>query len=123
MNKDYKARSIIIYGDENADSRHSFDSLSLKQLDALITNDFIHPHDCHNYSPSVSDFMEFMKKYTGVVAIGHTVGPERSDYRVSLEGLRFSGEVSKQMLLDFVDLCRRADEFAVSDDSLYAWWD
>lgn len=129
FNKDYESRNEIIFGDKDTDSKswlggtRRFESLSLKQLNALIQNDFIDLEDCQNYSPSVGDFLDFMKKYPAVVAHGYAVSHKRDDYRVSLEGVSFGGKVTMKMLLDFVYLCRHADEFHASEEELYAWWD
>jgi hypothetical protein len=130
LNKDYKSRNEIIFGDDDADSNDNwlggtrrFDSLNLEQLHALIRNEFIDLEDCQNYSPSVGDFLDFMKKYPEVEAHGYAVSHKRDDYRVSLEGIRFGGKVTMKMLLDFVHLCRHADEFHADEKGLYAWWD
>jgi len=129
LNKDYETRNEIIFGDKDTDSKtwlggtRRFESLNLEQLQDLIQNNFIDLEECQNYSPSVSDFLDFMKKYPAVKAHGYAVSHTRDDYRVSLEGLAFAGEVNNQMLLDFIHLCRQADEFHASEDELYAWWD
>lgn len=130
LNKDYKKRNEIIFGDDDVDSKDNwlggtrrFESLDLEQLELLIKNKFIDLEECQNCSPSVADFRDFMKQYPEVMAHGYAVSHNRDDYRVSLEGLWFRGNVSKKMLLDFVHLCRHADEFVTGDDELYAWWD
>lgn len=130
MNKDYKKRNEIIFGDDDVDSNdnwlggtRNFESLDLEQLNALIKNKFIDLEDAQNLSPTVADFLDFMKKYPAVKAHGYAVSHKRDDYRVSLEGLEFHGDVSKEMLMDFIYVCRLADEFTAEDDHLYAWWD
>jgi hypothetical protein len=127
LNKDYQKRNQIIFGDNNTDNWpggvRRIESLSLEQLNDLIQNDFIDLEDCQNCSPTVEAFLDFMKKYPKVEAHGYAVSHTRDDYRVSLEGLAFAGRVNKQMLLDFVHLCRDADEFVADDNELYAWWD
>jgi hypothetical protein len=130
LNKNYKARNEIIFGDDDCDSKDNwlggtrrFESLDLEQLELLIKNDFIDLEQCQNYSPSVTDFRDFMKMYPDVMAHGYAVSHTRDDYRVSLEGVWFRGRVSMTMLLDFVHLCRHADEFVASEEELYAWWD
>lgn len=129
MNKDYESRNEIIFGGKDTDSEswlggtRNFESLDLEQLQALIRNNFINLEECQNCSPSVSDFLDFMKKYPAVEAHGYAVSHKRDDYRVSLEGIRFDGNVTMDMLLDFVHLCRHADEFSAVHDHLWAWWD
>ena len=131
MNKNYKKRNQIIFGDEDAnlrgvDIRH-FKSLDLKQLEDLIQNDFIELRERQNFSPSTAEFLEFMRKYPDVRAHGYAVSHERDDYRVTLEGLQFRGDVSRALLRDFKKLCRGAegepDSCVAKQDRLYAWWD
>jgi hypothetical protein len=64
-----------------------------------------------------------MKNHPKVTAHGYVVTHEREDYRTSIEGLSFDGKVSKKLLLDFVHLCRQADEFVADERRLYSWWD
>jgi hypothetical protein len=127
LNKDYKTRDQLIFGDENENDWlggvRSFDSLSVKQLKNLIQNNFIDLEDRQNSSPTVEDFFNFMKEHPEVKAHGYAVSHKRDDYRVSLEGLSFKGNINHNLLLDFVDLCRDADEFVADENELYAWWD
>jgi hypothetical protein len=64
-----------------------------------------------------------MKSHPKFTAHGYAVTHERYDYGVSIEGLSYSGEYSKEDLADFTHLCRLADDFVVQDKSLYCWWD
>lgn len=124
MNNDYKTRNKIIFGVEEPEGGDciNFEDLNLDQLNQLIDQDFIDMEECQNLSPTTEDFFEFMKKYPGTTAHGHAVSHTRDDYRVTLEGLSYSGKVTTEMLKDFIHLCRLADEFDI-DDKLYSWWD
>lgn len=129
LNKDYHKRNQIIFGDDNVDgenwlggTRH-FNNLSLQQLQELVTNKFIDLQDAQNCSPAVEDFLNFMKDHEEFSAHGYAVSHKRDDYRVSLEGIEFKGDVSKNLMKDFVHLCRHADEFVCEENELYAWWD
>jgi hypothetical protein len=130
LNKDYQKRNQIIFGDDNVDGenwlggcRH-FSNLSLEQLEELVANKFIDLQDAQNCSPTVEDFLGFMKDHTEFTAHGYAVSHNRDDYRVSLEGIEFDGRVtSDRSVQDFVYLCRHADEFVWEDNKLYAWWD
>lgn len=129
LNRDYHKRNEILFGDDIVDGEgwlggtRRFEELNLSQLKELVDNEFIDLEDCQNCSPSVGDFLEFMSKYPKVLAHGYAVSHNRDDYRVSLEGLYFKGRVSKELLKDFVYLCRHADEFNIGDNTLYSWWD
>ena len=124
LNNDYKTRNKIIFNEETDVDCMRFTSLPLDKLELLVEKNFIDLEDCQNSSPSVREFLDFMRKYPGVCAHGYTISHKRSDYRVSLEGLIYDGIVSdNQMLKDFVNLCHKADDFSVGDHILYSWWD
>ena len=125
----FSKRNQIIFGDDDVEgkswlggTRH-FEDLNLSQLKELVKNNFIDLEESQNCSPMVESFLAFMEKYPKVTAHGYAVSHERDDYRVSLEGLEFSGRVTKELLKDFVYLCRHADEFVLEDNKLYSWWD
>lgn len=129
FNADYKKRNQIIFGDDDVEGEtwlggtRRFEALYLPQLRELVDNDFIDLEGTQNCSPSAEYFLEFLEKYPKATAHGYAVSHKRDDYRVSLEGVQFRGRVSKKMLMDFVYLCRHADEFHAGDGELYAWWD
>lgn len=127
MNPDYKNRDSIIFGEYNEQDylggTKRFENLSLKQLEELVEKDYIGLNECQNLSPPVQDFLEFMRKYPKVNAHGYVVSHKRDDYRTSIEGLSYHGEVNKELLLDFVHLCRHADEFVAEEEELFSWWD
>ena len=57
---------------------------------------------------------------------GYTVDKERSDYRVSLEGVEIIKnelEFSKELITDFVNNFRHADSFTMNDERMYCWYD
>ena len=63
--------------------------------------------------------MNLMEDHTELKAHGYVVSPDRDDYRVSIEGLQYSGEVSAELMVEFVELCRYADEFSATLSGLY----
>lgn len=127
LNADYKTRDQIIFGEYNDQNylggTKRFEQLSLEKLESLVGNNFIDLDDCQNLSPTVQEFLTFMKNHPKVYAHGYVVSHNRNDYRVSIEGLSYEGKVSKELLFDFVKLCRQADEFVANEHELYAWWD
>jgi len=127
LNSDYEKRNKIVFGKniptEWLGGVEHFENLTLKQFESLVDNRFIDLEDVQNLSPSAGDFLEFMRSHSKVTAHGYVVSHERQDCRVSIEGLSYKGKVSKNLLLDFVHLCREADEFVADDNHLYSWWD
>lgn len=124
LNKDYKRRAEIIFGEETeCDDTSAFKNLTLKQLEQLRDENFLDLTDQQNASPTLEQFMEFMKKFPGVMAHGYIVSPNRPDYRVTLEGLQFKGLCTTELQLEFSKLCRRADDLIITNDKLYCWFD
>jgi hypothetical protein len=64
-----------------------------------------------------------MKSNPKFTAHGYAVSHERSDYRVSIEGVSCNKPYTKKELADFVHLCRRVDDLVIEDKKLYSWWD
>lgn len=125
-NYDDKRRCEIIgvsYPPEYLGGCQSFKGLTLSQLNLLLDENFIDPEECQNCSPNTMEFKAFLETYPDATLHGYIVTPERSDYRVTIEGLEYHGEVSKQLLSDFIDMFRVADEFIHDDDYLYCWFD
>lgn len=100
-----------------------FKNLNNENFNLLAMENFIDPYDSQNDSPTADEFREFINKYPEVTAHGYAVSPDRYDYRVTIEGIEYYGIVSKEMLIDFINLCRYADEFIIEDDMLYCWFD
>ena len=122
-NKDFKRRSEIMNGlDTNKDYKH-FEKMDLKTLRLLIKERFADPEDMQNDAPSIQEFADFLEKHPDFTVHGYTIGAERDDHRVSVEGLEFDGYYSKEDLADFIDFQRTADEFEVEPHTLRSWWD
>lgn len=126
--KNVDERDKIIFGEKYKQNKYlggcrSFSDLDVDALKQLIDMNFIDLEECQNFSPSVEEFYEFMKSHPCITCHGYAVSPERSDYRVTIEGLEYIGIVTMEMLVDFVDMFREADEFSVSTNGLYCWYD
>ena len=100
-----------------------FEGLTLDRLNLLFDERFIDPEERQNNAPSTLEFKSFLEAYPETTVHGYIVSPERDDYRVSIEGAEYNGEVSKEMAMDFVEMFRFADDFTVSDNCLYCWFD
>jgi len=126
LNKDQHIRDIIL-GIENQKYLGGiarFVSLTIERLEELIENTFVNLDDKQNEAPTIREFYEFMKKYPCVKAHGYAVDKNRNDYRISIEGLHHVGnDISKELQLDFMKLCRKADDLTCTEKKLYSWWD
>jgi len=99
------------------------DSITLPALEILFAERFIYPESRQNASPTAQMFLEFMRKYPSATAHGYAIGPDRWDYRVTLEGLFVSAQaVTPELREAFLALCKDADELR-TDGDLSAWWD
>ena len=101
----------------------SFKGLTLSQLNLLLEENFIDPEECQNSSPTTIEFKEFLDRYPECTLHGYIVTPERSDYRVTIEGLEYCGDVPRDMLVDFINEFRYSDNFICDEDYLYCWFD
>ena len=120
-NKDKTRRNSILGVAEIDDSFGRFEGLSLIGLDRLIKEKFADPESCQNYSPSISEFYNFMSAHPEFTAHGYAKGLEE-DYCVIIEGLQGNSK-DTNTILDFVQLNRMADEFDVQLGYQYSWWD
>jgi hypothetical protein len=116
-------RNLIIFGRPEAYDAERFNKLTLEQLNELKLMKVLDPKEQQNDSPTIKEFMDFMKDHPGVTAHGYVISEDREDCRVSLEGIAYEGSPSKKLILDFTSLCRDADEFTANEGGLYAWWD
>lgn len=126
LNKDQETRDKILGllpGSYYAGGTERVRQITLVQLEELIKNNFISLDDQQNSAPTVNEFYEFMKDHPEFTAHGYAVDKRRDDYRVSIEGIQFYGPSGMTAMLDFIKLCRYADEFVCTPHKLYAWWD
>ena len=126
MNKNIELRDTMIFG--NFDKKkymggtRKFYHLPCSILENLVTEDFADPEETQNDSPTIREFIEFMKKYAGYTAHGYVVIDTRDDYRVSVEGIDKGDDAeSIEELKDFIKLCRWVDSLDV--DTMYCWYD
>lgn len=105
-----------------------FKGLSVEALNALVAEGFVDVEERQNSSPSVGEFLAFMREWPEVKAHGYVVSPDRDDYRVSLEGVECDLTVVAENRRDalrqaFCTAFHLADEFVASTNTLFAWWD
>lgn len=128
MNKEnVNERDMILFGEPYDKAKYQyggvrhFSELTAEELKELVDKDFIDLEECQNCSPTTQDFMEFLEEHPEFTAHGYAVSPERSDYRITLEGIKSEVEPDMDILEAFIEFCRFADDFSIHP--LYAWWD
>lgn len=131
MNMNYNRRNEIMDGllGDSYGGIQRFSGLTAEKLSLLVKEKFADPTETQNNSPTISDFLNFLKKNPGFTAHGYVVLPEREDYRVSIEGVEWSGteSLSPKSMQEFVDMFRDADEFILNmvgpNPSAWCWYD
>lgn len=131
MNKDYKLRDKIIFGEYDPKSYlcgcKNF-HCSYETMKELVANDFIDMNECQNYSPYTKEFMEILDGIPSVEFIAYAVSPERDDYRITIEGVDVEiDDTDYDTVSLLVESFHTADEFNFQHDGdkyyLHAWWD
>lgn len=103
----------------------SFDELSVADAKELMHRGFIDPEDTQNSSPTMQEFLDFCDDGTGIWTLhGYAVSPDRTDCRITFEGVRSSGPLSAEQTVDFLMTFRDADElYGGVNETAYCWYD
>ena len=101
----------------------SYTGLTLEKLELLIEKKFVDPGEAQNSAPLIQDMLEFMREHPDFTAHGYAVSPDRSDYRVSIEGLTLKRPPSTEEMIAFTDMFRHADEFSCDKEGCHCWYD
>jgi len=127
-NRNVARRDALLFGAQASEdySCRNFSGLGRGTFRALISERFLNPLESHNESPQYGEFLRFMEKHpqAKIFAIGYAIGLERSDYRISIEGLE-GKELSDEALRDFDSSFSNADEFIldVANRKARCWYD
>jgi hypothetical protein len=128
LNRDTNRLNEII-GDSNFCSQdysggvRRYKGLTYDMINLLSQEGFIDWNEHQNSSPTIFEFYTFMRYWPEMTAHGYIVHSDRSDYRLSIEGLEFNENVNEHLMRAFTNLCRGADEFICESNHLYSWWD
>lgn len=95
-----------------------FDGVSAETLATLVEEGFADPDSTQNSSPTIREFLAYMQAHPKVTAHGYIVGWERSDARVSVEGLH-SNTTDPEEQIEFLEWNQGADELSRHR----SWWD
>ncbi len=138
-NRDYSTRYKIIFDKEynennKIDCVHFFD-LSFEKLKKLIELKFADPDDTQNDAPTIKQFYDLVNKHfeqhpeiTEYISFhGYIIAETRSDYRVSIEGLKlnwFGLEDMDEFVNGVIQLTHDADDFQldIAKKELYCWY-
>ncbi len=99
-----------------------FSGLQLSAAKELVEKGYLDPNGTQNYSPTVAEFLAFMKKWEkyDIRAHGYEVSKIRDDTRVTIAGLSLANEVNDEdFLADWKKFNGGADELT----GTYSWWD
>lgn len=102
-----------------------FDEISPETARELIALDFLDPEDAQNSSPTAEEFVRFCEEHDGDWYLhGYVISPTRDDTRVTIEGIGSRGAIPDDSLIDFIKMCRDADELnAERGCGVYCWYD
>ena len=125
LNQDDEERINIIglAGDYSVGGQERFKGLEAYQLRTLLENNFMKWDSRHNDAPINESVLDLLETHPVFRAGGYVISPNRDDYRVSIDTIHASGEVSEEARQAFISLCRYADDFASSPEESFAWYD
>ena len=110
-----------------------FEDISGELLASLVERKYADPESRYNYSPSIQEFLDFIKQYPACTVSGFVVEKDRADYGVVISTLRWRGEFGKGDIIAFVRFSQGSDNrddkyretarrVEVSEDELYTYW-
>jgi len=84
----------------------------VNQIKALLEEKFLDPEESQNSAPFAKEFYAFLQDHPVFLAHGYVVNHPRKDYQVAIEGLEGESFSSED-----------ADEFSLTENEAYSWWD
>lgn len=123
-------RDQIIFGEDFNPKKYMgglrrFDNLSLDQINQLDELGAINRNDCQNNAPSAGEMIDFLRSRDteGWYVHGYCISPERSDFRISFEGVVKKSSPTRKDIIDFAKRFKWADEFDIDENGLRCWYD
>lgn len=131
LNKNQSLRDNILYpffkSTEYCGGIRHFSGVTYEALVQLFDGEFVDPEETQNNSPSTNEFLSFLKTHQNFTVHGYVVEKERSDYRVSIEGLELKSHpirnIGLEDTVDFINFSKCADELSASLTHLRSWYD
>jgi hypothetical protein len=130
-NLDSPTRDRLIFGicvdwEEQVGGIKNFYHLTIPQLEQLIIQRFANPSDRHNLAPAIGTFLEFGRTQEcdglEVNFIGYAVDPQRSDYRVSIQGINCQGDIREVQIEQFSQFTQFSSELTIDLRRIRALW-
>jgi hypothetical protein len=130
-NLDSQTRDCLIFGisvdwEDQAGGIKNFYHLTIPQLEQLIAQRFANPDDRHHHAPAIATFLEFgrMQECGGLEVnfIGYAVDPQRSDYRISIQGINCQGGIHESQIEQFSQFTQCSSELTLELGRLRAMW-
>lgn len=100
-----------------------FEGLTYETYEKLLSLGFVNPDEAQNDAPTFGEMAEFCKEHKAFTMHGYVITPERTDCCITCEGVESKIMATREDIIDFVDMFRYADEFTISDEGCYAWFD
>lgn len=100
-----------------------YNRLGIAKLQKLVDEGHADLQDQQNLAPTLGAFKAFMEKHPRFTAHGYAVHYSREDYRVTIEGLELLGPATPEEESDFRKLADNADDFWVTPQKSYCWFD
>jgi hypothetical protein len=92
-------------------------------LEKLIFHGFVHLGKW-NSCPGVQElFLPFLLRHPDFTAHGYAVSKERKDSRITIEGIECDASMTIETVIDFANMFRQADDFALSPSRARCWYD
>ena len=85
--------------------------LSRRDLYKLFDEGWIDPDECTDHSPTMKEFCDFITMHPLIKAHGYVTDRTQEKCRVVITGLEYHQAVIMEMLVDFVQKFKNADEF------------
>ena len=113
------------------DSFSRFNQITKEELLALVKEVGNANHDnpfedAQNSSPTMQEFIDLHCDYEDKMTFsGYVVRLPRSDYRVTVEAINFSGLTKDEIISLMENYAGSADDFGVDSEqgNLWFWWD
>jgi len=136
-NDQIKEREMLLFGKKLTDKDYlggvvRFDEITIPTAQRLIELGYLEPTERQNESPTAETMIEWGKKWNDkyglpiVFVHGYVVSHKREDCRITLEGIRcfWLGLPNlREMIDDFINQFRNADEFSYDEEHGFCWWD
>ena len=127
MRKFNQKKVLMILDMEKTNTSFNRIEIDYNTLKSLVLLNLIDESECQNYSPSISEFLEFFEKNncsnSEVIFEAYLI-TDREDARLTVEGIRLDVELSSEKTKKmFENKFSNADEFSNTSDECRAWWD